>query len=257
VTPDSEAARTVDAAETTETTEALATLEAALRALGTPQRAAQEKRYLKSSLVHMGVTVPDVRKTVKATHAALRPTHQELVALAAALWASDVYERRLAAVELLKAGLAALGAGDLPRIEGMIREGAMWALVDPLAGDIAGRILLRDATCAATIDRWCADPDFWLRRSALLALLAGIRSGDPDLGRFIAYADAMLGETEFFVRKAIGWVARELSKSQPSFVASWAEQNLGRMSGVTFREVVRRLPEPDAERLTRLRAEGR
>lgn len=239
---------------TPEAAKAVDALEAALRELGTPQRAEQEKRYLKSELVHAGVTVPELRKAVKAAYAALRPAHRELIVLVTAVWASEIYERRLAAVELLKAGLASLGPQDLPMIERMIREGAMWALVDPLSGDVAGRIVLREAASAATLDRWAADPDFWVRRSALLALLAGIRSGHPDLDRFTAYADAMLGETEFFVRKAIGWVARELSKSQPAFVTSWAQGNLSRMSGVTFREVVRRLPEPDAERLTRSRA---
>ncbi|HEU5353611.1 MAG TPA: DNA alkylation repair protein [Actinocrinis sp.] len=239
---------------TPETAKAVNALEAALRELGTPQRAEQEKRYLKSELVHVGVTVPELRKAVKATYAALRPAHPELIALVTAVWASEIYERRLAAVELLKAGLASLGPQDLPMIERLIREAAMWALVDPLSGDVAGRIVLREAASAATLDRWAADPDFWVRRCALLALLAGIRSGHPDLDRFTAYADAMLGETEFFVRKAIGWVAGELSKSQPAFVTSWAQGNLSRMSGVTFREVVRRLPEPDAERLTRLRA---
>lgn len=237
-----ESAKTVDALET------------ALRRLGDPERAVQEKRYLKSDLVHLGVPVPDVRKTVKAAYTALRPDHDELVALVSALWVSEIYERRLAAVELLKAGQASLSPDDLPRIEGMIREGAMWSLVDPLSGDVAGRIVLSDAACAATIDRWSADPDFWVRRCALLTLLAGMRAGHPDLDRFTAYADAMLDETQFFVRKAIGWVARELSKSRPQFVVSWAERNVGRMSGVTFREVVRRLPEADAERLTRLRA---
>lgn len=233
--------------------EAVEALEVALRRLAAPQRAIQERRYLKSGLVHLGVTVPDVRRTVKAAYAAQRPEHRELVVLVGRLWASDIYERRLAAVELLKAALASLGPDDLPAIEGMIREGAMWALVDPLSGDVAGRIVLRHPACATTIDRWSADREFWVRRSALLALLAGIRAGDPDLGRFTAYADAMLDETQFFVRKAIGWVARELSKSRPSFVVSWAEPRLSRMSGVTFREVVRRLPDADAERLTRLR----
>lgn len=238
---------------TPESAKAADALEAALRRLGDPERAVQEKRYLKSDLLHLGVTVPIVRKAVKAEYATLRPNHDELVELVGALWVSDIYERRLAAVELLKAGRASLSADDLPRIEEMIREGAMWSLVDPLAGDVAGPIVLGDAACAATTDRWSADPDFWVRRSALLSLLAGIRAGDPDLDRFTAYADAMLDETQFFVRKAIGWVARELSKSRPQFVAAWAERNVSRMSGVTFREVVRRLPEADAERLTRLR----
>jgi len=240
---------------TPESAKAADALEAALRRLGDPQRAVQEKRYLKSDLLHLGVTVPNVRKTVKAEYAALRPNHDELVELVSALWVSDIYERRLAAVELLKAGQASLSADDLPRIESMIREGAMWSLVDPLSGDVAGPIVLSDTACAATCDRWSTDPDFWVRRSALLSLLAGIRAGDPDLDRFTAYSDAMLDETQFFVRKAIGWVARELSKSRPQFVAAWAERNVRRMSGVTFREVVRRLPEPDAERLTRLRAD--
>ena len=237
--------------------EAVSAIEAELRRLSTPERAAQERRYLKSDLTHLGASVPDVRKTVKAAYAARRPDHDELLAFAAELWASEVYERRLAAVELLKAGHDLLGVADLARIEGMIRAGAMWSLVDPLSGDLAGLIVLRHPgpASAAVLDRWSADRDYWVRRSALLSLLPGVRAGDPDLDRFTAYADAMLDETEFFVRKAIGWVAREISKSRPSFVVSWAESRLDRMSGVTFREVVRRLPEADAARLTRLRAD--
>jgi len=239
------------------TTEAVTAIEAELRRLSTPGRAAQEKRYLKSDLVHLGASVPDVRKTVKAAYAARRPDRDRLLALAAELWASDVYERRLAAVELLKAGHAVLGAGDLARVEDMIREAAMWSLVDPLSGDLAGLIVLRHPGPASggVLDRWSADHDYWVRRSALLALLPGVRAGDPDLDRFTAFSDAMLDETEFFVRKAIGWVAREISKSRPSFVVSWAEVRVGRMSGVTFREVVRRLPEADAARLIRLRTD--
>ena len=61
-------------------------IEVELRAAGTPERAAQEKRYLKSDLEHLGVTVPAMRKVVVA----FRHTHPELgraqvVALARAL----------------------------------------------------------------------------------------------------------------------------------------------------------------------------
>ena len=54
---------------------------------------------------------------------------------------------------------------------------------------------------------------------------------------------------EFFIRKAIGWVLRELSKKDPGYVIEWTGRHLAEMSGVTFREAVRRLPEPDAARL--------
>jgi 3-methyladenine DNA glycosylase AlkD len=56
----------------------------------------------------------------------------------------------------------------------------------------------------------------------------------------------MLTEREFFIRKAIGWVLREISKRDPAYVVTWTRRHLDVMSGVTFREAVRRLPEADA-----------
>ena len=67
------------------------------------------------------------------------------------------------------------------------------------------------------MDRWATDGDFWVRRSSLLAELRPIRAGAP-LDRFLARADPMLGEREFFIRKVIGWVLREAGKRQPGEV---------------------------------------
>src|ERR1700722_18789530 len=57
------------------------------------------------------------------------------------------------------------------------------------------------------------------------------------------------GEREFFIRKSIGWVLREISRRDPAWVASWTRQHAREMSGVTFREAVRRLPPDEAEQL--------
>ena len=59
----------------------------------------------------------------------------------------------------------------------------------------------------------------------------------------------MLAEKEFFIRKAIGWVLRETAKKDPAYVAAWTRLHLDLMSGVTFREAVRRLPPDEAARL--------
>jgi 3-methyladenine DNA glycosylase AlkD len=61
----------------------------------------------------------------------------------------------------------------------------------------------------------------------------------------------MLTEKEFFIRKAIGWVLRETSKQDPAYVTAWTRAHLDQLSGVTFREAVRRLPGPDADALPR------
>jgi 3-methyladenine DNA glycosylase AlkD len=98
------------------------------------------------------------------------------------------------------------------------------------------------------LDRWAADDDFWLRRAALLAWLRPLRDGAP-LDRFLTYADRMLDEREFFIRKAIGWVLREVGKRRPDEVSHWLAPRTHRASGVTMREATKRLPVAERERL--------
>jgi 3-methyladenine DNA glycosylase AlkD len=225
-----------------------------LRALGTPERAVAEKGYLKSDLEFFGATVPDIRRTVRAavrSHPGL--DREGMLAWAAALWREPVHERRMAAVELLTLAVRQLTADDLPAVAKLLRESGTWALVDGLACNVAGAIALRDPSSWPLIDAWAADPEFWIRRSALLALLPGIRAGRPDLARVTRYGEPMLAEREFFIRKAIGWVLREISRRDPEWVAGWTARHVRDMSGVTFREAVRRLPAADAERLRALR----
>ena len=226
-----------------------------LRALGTPERAAAEKGYLKSDLEFFGVTVPDIRRTVQAAVRSHQGLDREAVlAWVAALWGEPVHERRMAAVELLTLAVRRLTADDLPAVAKLLRACGTWALVDGLACNVAGAIALRDPSSWPLIDAWAADPVFWVRRSALLALLPGIRARSGRPARFTRYAEPMLAEREFFIRKAIGWVLREISRRDPEWVAGWTARHAREMSGVTFREAVRRLPADDAERLRTLRA---
>jgi 3-methyladenine DNA glycosylase AlkD len=113
-----------------------------------------------------------------------------------------------------------------------------------------GSLVERFPELLVTLDRWATDEDFWIRRSALLSLLVPLRRGElAHFERFAGYADAMLAEREFFIRKAIGWVLRETGKRQPDVVATWLAPRAGRVSGVTMREAVRWLPASQREAL--------
>jgi 3-methyladenine DNA glycosylase AlkD len=61
----------------------------------------------------------------------------------------------------------------------------------------------------------------------------------------------MLGEQEFFIRKAIGWVLRETAKSRPDEVYEWLAPRIDRASGVTVREAVKYLDPEQRARLGR------
>jgi 3-methyladenine DNA glycosylase AlkD len=224
---------------------------AALRAAGSAERAASEQNYLKSTLEFSGTAVPATRAIVttwRRAHPDL--TGSRLTALAAALWDGPVFECKLAVVILLTDRRALLGPHDAALAEQFLRTSGTWALVDGLAADVMGSLVERFPELLATLDRWATDDDFWIRRSALLALLVPLRRGDPThFDRFAGYADAMLGEREFFIRKAIGWVLRETAKRQPDLVAQWLAPRAGRASGVTIREAVKWLPAEQRDEL--------
>jgi 3-methyladenine DNA glycosylase AlkD len=228
-----------------------ARLEARLREIGTPERAISEKQYLKSDLDFLGVTVWQNRAQVKAMVADIGAVdHDQLIALADELWSEGIFDRRMAATILLDLRSGLLDTEDLPFLEGLLRDSHTWALVDGLAGDVVGSILAADEEgTSAVLDRWASDADFWIRRSALLAWLQPLRRGAP-LDRFLSYADAMLDEKEFFIRKAIGWVLREVGKRRPEEVAAWLAPRTHRASGVTMREAVKYLPASTAADLT-------
>lgn len=99
---------------------------------------------------------------------------------------------------------------------------------------------MRYPEAASQLDGWAEDQDFWIRRSALLAAMEPLKLG-ATFTQFARHADAMLDETEFFIRKAIGWVLRETGKRRPDEVYEWLLPRAHRASAVTWREAIKYL----------------
>jgi len=216
-------------------------MEKELRRVATKERAVQEKKYLKSEIEHLGANVGQTRGLVKRFKRENRQLDRaSLLALAATLWAEPIFERRAVAGFLLEAYAGLLTPDDLPFIEQLLRESKTWALVDLLAPSVAGEIIEAHPKAGRILDRWSKDADFWIRRSSMLALQNRLRRGEA-FDQFARYADAMLEEKEFFIRKVIGWMLRETSKKRPDLVHAFMKPRAARASGVTWREAVKYL----------------
>jgi 3-methyladenine DNA glycosylase AlkD len=179
--------------------------------------------------------------------------HAEVIAAVETLWSRGIHDCRTAAVELLRARADLVGPADIEVVERLLRESSTWALVDPLAEHVAGGLVVGFPQLVGTLDRWSVDADFWIRRSAMLALLRPLRAGGGDFDRFGGYADGMLDDREFFIRKAIGWVLRDTSRRRPEIVYEWLRPRAARCSGVTIREAVKHLSEAQRAEILGLR----
>jgi 3-methyladenine DNA glycosylase AlkD len=82
--------------------------------------------------------------------------------------------------------------------------------------------------------------DKWVRRIAMLHQL-GWR-GETDTTRLFEYALALAPETDFFIRKAIGWALRDYARHDPQVVSKFLALNRNSLSALTVREAAKHLP---------------
>jgi 3-methyladenine DNA glycosylase AlkD len=199
--------------------DALAILGSKLRAAGTAARAKSEKAYLKSDLVFYGTAMPDLR-SIAVEYAKAHPDldRRALKAIARAAWKTDVFELRSVSVALLDRRKALLEDRDLPWLLDLVDGSATWAHVDWIAATIIGDVVGRYPASLRWLPVWAKQKNFWIRRTALLAQLNTLKHGEGDWDLFTDLAAGMLDEKEFFIRKAIGWVLREVSKKRPKLV---------------------------------------
>jgi 3-methyladenine DNA glycosylase AlkD len=230
----------------------LAFFQLALASAGTSQRAGHEKAYLKSDLDFYGTPVPVIRKTAK-TFSQQHPqlSHADLMALVEVLWQTSYHELRSLGIALLDHYPHLITVDDLGFLEGLLRRMKTWAHIDWIATGAIATLIQRDGATKATLVRWATDDALWIRRTAMLALMkrAGTHRDDFDL--FAQFAAQMIEEQEFFIRKAIGWVLREVSKQKPEWTCEFLTTHINRVSGLTLREGSKYLPAEQREQLLR------
>ena len=231
-------------------------LECELRAVGDEKRAVGAQAYLKSDLEFIGVAAKPLREVARAFLARHPEIDREiLVELVQELWQRPVYDLKAVAVALLERRPGDLLTGDLDLVEGLLRRSHTWALVDWLCTKVAAPVVERESeTAAAVLERWSWDEDFWIRRASMLAQLPALRAGGGNFELFSSFASRMVGEKEFFIRKAIGWVLRDVSKKRPDLAYGFLSEHVNEVSGLTFREGSKYLSEEQQESLRRARS---
>jgi len=230
-------------------------LEGDLRSIGDEERARGAKAYLKSDLDFIGVAAKPLRKVAR-DFLDRHPGFDRvwLTTLVEVLWERPVFELKAVAVAVLERNVRMLEIADLELVEDLLRRSQTWALVDWLCTKVAAPLVGRDPDVTESIlRRWSTDDDFWIRRASMLAQLPALRSGGGNFDFFASIASSMVEEKEFFIRKAIGWVLRDVSKKRPLLAYGFLIEHIDEVSGLTFREGSKYLPEVQREELRRRR----
>ena len=230
----------MDAAAVFDAETAYDDVRAALTGIADPVKGAGMRRYMRDLFPYFGVTTPERRAATRTViRSARRASSGELLGFARRCWAAPERELQYVASDALKEGRTNLGPDDLAALRGLITTKSWWDTVDSLASPTVGSLVERDPALASVMDEWVDSDDIWVARTAIIHQLRFKERTDGD--RLFAYALRRSADTEFFIRKAIGWALREYSKTAPDDVAAFVDEHEAQLSGLTVREARKHL----------------
>ena len=123
-------------------------------------------------------------------------------------WKNPYRELQYAALDYLESRKKVLTPSDLPRLKKLAQTKSWWDTIDFL-DRLVGSTIARFPGTKEIILSWSCDEKILVNN---------------------------LGQTEFFINKAIGWALRDYSKTNPDWVRDFIEKHRAEMAILSIRE---------------------
>lgn len=183
-----------------------------------------QKAYMRNQFEFLGMTSP-IRRNVQKPWLikANLPHKTKLESIVKTLWLKPQREFQFFAQELMFKYTKQFEQKDIALIEYMITHKSWWDTVDYMAANLLGSYFkLYPAQRIIYVKKWLDSGNFWLQRSAILFQLKYKDQVDTEMLNHVI--TSLLGSKEFFINKAIGWILREYSKTNPAWVLDFTDK---------------------------------
>jgi 3-methyladenine DNA glycosylase AlkD len=222
----------------------LAELRAELAEAGDPEKAAAQQRYMKSSMPYHGLAAPELRALLRPHLLAFAPANRAAWERAVRSFWDDATHREewYAAIALARHRAARewQDADILVLYRHLVVTGAWWDVVDEIAQHLVGACLVADRARVTPVVRdWASDDDLWIRRTSVICQVS--LGADLDHALLTHAIEHNLGDTSFWLRKAIGWALRQHARVDPAWVRAYVDGLGDRLSGLSRREATKHL----------------
>jgi 3-methyladenine DNA glycosylase AlkD len=197
------------------------------------------RAYMKERFEFLGIPSPERRRLAAPFVASMKGAEQRrLLEVASALWTLPYREYAYVAADLLRRYERTLSPSALAPLRDLVTTDPWWDGVDPLS-HVVGAVVRAHPVAADEMDRWAVDADMWVVRVAIIHQLGWKDEAEPE--RIFGYCAAQAGHPDFFVRKAIGWALRDLSRRFPDQVRDFVEAHRDELSPLSVREATKHL----------------
>ena len=199
---------------------------------GNRKIAERQESFLKNKFQLFGIMTP-LRKEIQKPYLTKQnlPAKADLTKITEELWAKSQREFHYFAIDLNRRYIKKIEFEDIHLFEKMIVNNSWWDTVDLIAINLVGNYfkLFPEQIQPVTL-RWLETENLWLQRTCLIFQLKYKEAIDTKL--LSDYVLLLKDTKEFFLNKAIGWVLREYTRTNPEwvldFVGKYELSNLSR-----------------------------
>lgn len=196
------------------------------------------QEYMKTEQPFYGVKAPErkavFKKAREHTDVADFVQYRRLVLW---LWSGVYREELYLAMDVAEYYKAFRTPDAFSIYEEMLETADNWDTVDKLASNLIGGLVKDYREFEAKLIEWRQSDNMWLRRASLLAHLK--HKDDTNIPLLEETILLLANEKEFFIRKAIGWVLREFSKTNPDYVIDFVEKHNEQLSELSKKEALK------------------
>ncbi len=190
-------------------------------------------KYMKNKFAYYGIKKPLSNELIKPYMSNLKNySEKEVYKIVKELWEEDEREMQYLALTIINYYFKKTPM-DIKFLEKLIVKKSWWDTVDNLSNHTG--LYFKHNFDKEIIDRWVESDNIWLNRSAILFQLKYKNLMNEQLLSEIILR--LVHKKEFFIQKAIGWVLREYTRTNPEFVLEFVEKH--KIVGLAKREALR------------------
>lgn len=183
------------------------------------------KKYMKGQYEYFGIKSPE-RRELKKNFLLQNglPELSELNAITKECWKLPQREYQYFIMEVLEKLAKKAEAERIELYEHLLINKSWWDTVDYISAVLVGIHFQKyPQQIVPYTEKWMNSGNIWLQRSSLLFQLKYKKN--TDLALMTNYIQRLQGSKEFFINKAIGWVLREYSKTDPEWVINYVRDH--------------------------------
>lgn len=220
---------------------------AALREIGNARYGAYIARDRRSSMDHLGIRFPVLRKRVKegsrsTAYPGKRYSRSGITSCARPLTATS-------SSQLSSTTPRSSDDGRIPRSGLFVRHWHErvdnWCHSDGLSSLYSFLLASDPDEVYPQLEVWSRSSDQWTRRISIVSLIhpSGKNAVFMPLDRALPLVTTCLEDEREYVQKAVGWVLRELGQAHPDEVRAYLEEHIATIPALALRRAIER-PNP-------------